>query len=171
MSEYQYYEFQALDRPLSTEAQAEMRRLSSRVHLSPASASFVYNYGDFRGDPYQILAKHFDAMLYITNWGTRQLMFRFPANAIRDEIRQAYQYPDSVEWSSSGDYTVLNIEFHDEDGDNWDWVEGEGLLSGIVQVRDDVLRGDYRALYLAWLVIAEYEFVILEEDEDLTEPP
>lgn len=67
MSEYQYYEFQALDSPLTPEAQAEMRRLSSRVHLTATSASFVYNYGDFRGNPYDVLANYFDTMLYITN--------------------------------------------------------------------------------------------------------
>lgn len=42
-------------------------------------------------------------------------------------------------------------------------------------MRDDVLRGDYRALYLAWLMIASYELDFLEEDEEeeenLTEPP
>ena len=39
MSEYQYYEFQAVDRPLTEEAQAVMRRLSSRVELRPVSAA------------------------------------------------------------------------------------------------------------------------------------
>ncbi|MBL8154235.1 MAG: hypothetical protein JNM70_08630, partial [Anaerolineae bacterium] len=170
MSEYQYYEFQALDRPLTAEAQAEMRRLSSRVQLTASSASFVYNYSSFPGDPKSVLRKHFDAMLYITNWGTRQLMFRFPANAIPDQIMRDYQYDNALEWSSSGEFTILNIELNEEEGDG-EWIEGEGTLSGIAQVRNDILRGDYRALYLAWLMIADYETQILEEDEDLTEPP
>ena len=97
MSEYQYYEFQALDRPLTREAQAEMRSLSSRVALTATSASFVYNYGDFRGNPYDVLAQHFDAMLYITNWGTHLLMFRFPANAIPKNVMSDYQYADSLD--------------------------------------------------------------------------
>ena len=70
MSEYQYYEFQALDRPLPHEAQAEIQSLSSRVQLIATSASFVFNYSNFPGDPYRVLAKYFDAMLYITNWVT-----------------------------------------------------------------------------------------------------
>lgn len=170
MSEYQYYEFQALDQPLTSEAQQEMRRLSSRVNLTTRSASFVYNYGDFRGNPFDILSKHFDAMLYITNWGTRQLMFRFPRQAIPLQVQEQYSYAESLEWSSAGNYTILNIEVCEEDG-GWGWVEGEGLLSGIIPVRSDILRGDLRGLYLAWLVMARAEFEILEDDEDLVGPP
>jgi len=174
MSEYQYYEFQALDRPLTPEAQAEMHRLSSRVNLTATSASFVYNYGDFRGDPYRVLAEHFDAMLYITNWSTRQLRFRFPTHIIPDDVMKAYQYADNLEWATEGEYVILNIELRQEESDG-EWIEEAGLLAGMVQVRDDVLRGDYRALYLAWLMIASCTLDFLEEeleeeDEDLTEP-
>ena len=169
MSEYQYYEFQSLDRPLSASAQAEMESLSSRVYLTANSASFVYNYSDFPGDPYNVLAKHFDVMLYIANWGSRRLMFRFPAEAIPDPIRKAYQYVDSMDWSESGEHVILDIRQEDEDG--FGWVEGEGLLRGIAQVRNDILQGDYRSLYLAWLMVSLQELDILEEDEALTEPP
>ncbi|MBD2312274.1 hypothetical protein H6G20_11425 [Desertifilum sp. FACHB-1129] len=58
MSEYQYYEFQAIDRPLTANEQAEIRKLSSRVQPTPTQAVFVYNYGDFRGNPEEILATY-----------------------------------------------------------------------------------------------------------------
>ena len=170
MSEYQYYEFQALDRPLTHEAQQEMRGLSSRVALTATSARFVYNYGDFRGNPYDVLAKHFDAMLYMTNWGTRQLMFRFPANAIPRDVMDDYQYARSLDWSTAGKYIILNIEHNDEDGDDG-WIEGEGSLAGIVQLRDDILHRDWRAPYLAWLKAASADAEMPEADEDLLEPP
>jgi hypothetical protein len=63
MSEYQYYEFLAIDRPLTAQQQAVIRQLSSRVQLSSTGAVFTYSYGDFRGQPLDVLAKHFDAML------------------------------------------------------------------------------------------------------------
>ncbi len=170
MGEYQYYEFQALDHPLTHEAQVEIQSLSSRVQLTATSASFVYNYSNFPGNPYSVLAKYFDAMLYITNWGTRQLMFRFPATAIPDDVISDYQYADSMEWSTADEYIILNIEFNPEEGGDGEWVEGQGILPGIVQIRDDLLRGGYRSLYLAWLKFAYYELDVLEEDEDLTEP-
>lgn len=170
MGEYQYYEFQALDQPLTPEAQQEMRRLSSRVHLTANSASFVYNYADFRGNPVDILSSYFDVMLYITNWGTRQLMFRFPRQAITAQVQEQYHYAEFFEWSPVREYVILNIEYHDESGD-WGWVEGEGLLPGIAPARNDILRGDLRALYLAWLIVARDELWILEDDEDLMGPP
>jgi len=169
MSEYQYYEFQSLDRPLSASAQAEMESLSSRVYLTANSASFVYNYSDFPGNAYNVLAKYFDVMLYIANWGSRRLVFRFPADAIPITVREAYQYVGSMDWSESGEYVILDIRQEDEGG--FGWVEGKGLLRGIAQVRNDILRGDYRSLYLAWLMVALQELYVLEEDEDLTEPP
>ena len=171
MSEYQYYEFQALDHPLTHEAQAEIQSLSSRVQLTATRASFVYNHSNFPGDPYRVLVKYFDAMIYITNWGTRQLTLRFPANAILNDVRNTYHYAGSMDWSTAGKYIVLNIEFNPEDGGDGEWVEGQGILPGIVQIRHDILRGDYRSLYLAWLKFAHYELDVLEEEEDLTEPP
>ena len=45
MSEYQYYEFQTIDRPLTAKEQAEIKELSSRVQLTPNRAIFLYNYG------------------------------------------------------------------------------------------------------------------------------
>lgn len=48
MSEYQYYEFQAIDRPLTQKEQDEIRKRSSRVQLTPNQAISLYHYGDFR---------------------------------------------------------------------------------------------------------------------------
>lgn len=68
MSEYQYYEFQAIDRPLSDKEQTEVDSYSSRAEVTPTRAVFTYSYGDFRGDPQKVLQKYFDAMLYMTSW-------------------------------------------------------------------------------------------------------
>jgi hypothetical protein len=156
MSEYQYYEFSALDRPLTLEAQKQLKSVSSRVQLTPSSAIFVYNYTGLPADPHDLLAEYFDAMLYLTNWGTRQLMLRLPAQAISQDVRKQYSYPYALEWSSVGQYIILDIQSNPEEGGG-EWVEGEGILSGLVQIRDDILRGDLRALYLAWLNAAHQD--------------
>jgi hypothetical protein len=168
MSEYQYYEFQALDRRLTSEEMEYMHSLSSRVRLTPTQAIFVYNYSDFRGRPEQVLAKYFDAMLYLANWGSRQLMFRFPKSVVDVNALWPYRMLDHIEISTTDDHVVLNIELHEEEG--WGWVDGEGHLAGLIPLRDDIMRGDYRALYLAWLKAAYWESALLEEDEDLPEP-
>ena len=51
MSEYQYYEFLALDKPLTNEQRAELRKLSSRAEITATRFVNEYNYGDFRGNP------------------------------------------------------------------------------------------------------------------------
>ncbi len=42
MSEYQYFEFQAIDRPLSRKEMAELRSYSTRARITPTS--FVNDY-------------------------------------------------------------------------------------------------------------------------------
>jgi hypothetical protein len=48
MSEYQYYEFLAIDRPLTETQKSKISALSSRAHITSHMASFVYSYGDFQ---------------------------------------------------------------------------------------------------------------------------
>ncbi len=60
MSEYQYYEFLAIDRPLSKEQMAELRALSTRATITSTRFHNVYNYGDFRGDPEKLMERYFE---------------------------------------------------------------------------------------------------------------
>ncbi len=165
MSEYQYYEFHAIDRRLTEAELGDLRNISSRAQLSPGHASFVYNYGDFRGSPEQVLLQYFDAMLYIANWGSRQLAFRFPRAAVDVHRLQAYELSDAITVARHKDHILLDIAFHEEEPD---WVDGEGLLTGLVSLRQDILQGDFRALYLAWLKGLEVES---EDAGELIEPP
>ena len=168
MSEYQYYEFQAIDRPLHESEQAEISRLSRRVALTPRQAVFTYSYGDFPSNPITVLTKYFDAMLYLANWGTKQLVFRFPRSLVDAETLAPYCFPDVISTSVTKNALLLDICFDEEGGGSW--IEGEGWLSALIPLRQDILRGDFRVLYLAWLKAAALtpEF---EEDEDQLEPP
>jgi hypothetical protein len=76
MSEYQYYEFLALDEPLTDKQLAEVRRFSSRARITPTSFVNEYNYGDFRGDVRTFMTKYYDVFVYVANWGTHRLCFR-----------------------------------------------------------------------------------------------
>ena len=107
ISDYQYYEFRAIDRALTDAEQADVAKLSSRVDLSPHRAVFTYSYGDFRGAPEKLLAKSFDAMLYLPNWGSRWLYFRFPRKLISPEALAPYCVDDCISTSTSGDFVVL----------------------------------------------------------------
>src|SRR5438132_10072714 len=47
MSEYQYYEFQAIDRKLGEKELRALRDLSTRASITPTSFVNEYNFGDF----------------------------------------------------------------------------------------------------------------------------
>ena len=78
MSEYQYYEFLAVDRPLTQDQMRDLRTYSSRAQITPSSFVNVDNSGNFKGKPDKWIEKYFDAFLYLANWGTRWLMLRVP---------------------------------------------------------------------------------------------
>ncbi|HEY0605303.1 MAG TPA: hypothetical protein VGD58_20450 [Herpetosiphonaceae bacterium] len=168
--EYQYYEFQALDRRLTQEEQTELRRLSSRANVTPNHAIYTYSYGDFRGDPENILAQYFDALLHVTNWGNCQLAFRFPTALLDRSTILPYCTFESVSITRRGEYWLLNINIMDETGGSGNWIEGEGKLSALVPLRQSILQGDLRCLYLAWLKAATVEGDE-EIDGEMFEPP
>ncbi len=168
MSEYQYYEFLALDRALTPEEKDYVASISSRVQITSNQAIFVYNYGDFRGNPQEVLTRCFDIMLYMANWGSRQLMFRFPRSLINIAALEAYSLEDAITVSNIDNFVVLDINVIDEDIIGW-IDTGEGFLSGMISLRESILQGDYRCLYLAWLKAAT--IYIDPDEEDLLEPP
>ena len=67
MSEYQYYEFQAIDRPLSEMEKGELRRISSRARVTATGFTNTYNYGDLEARPESLVRKYFDAFVYVAN--------------------------------------------------------------------------------------------------------
>jgi hypothetical protein len=169
MSEHQYYEFQSLDQPLTSVDQTYLRGLSSRASITATSASFVYNYGDFRGDPEKVLDRCFDLMLYVANFGTRQLMFRFPKRLIDPVVFEPYCVPHCIVVSTTAKSVILDIMLNAED--YYTWIDNDEVsLSGMVSLREDLLQGDFRALYLAWLRLGLTEDTDADP-EDLIEPP
>jgi len=50
VSEYQYYEFQAIDRPLTAKELSELRSYSTRARITPTSFVNDYSSGSFKGN-------------------------------------------------------------------------------------------------------------------------
>ena len=90
MSEYQYYEFQAIDRPLSEADRQALRDLSTRARITATSFTNSYEWGDFKGDPAKLMERWFDLHLYLANWGSRRLMVRLPARMIDRQVLDAF---------------------------------------------------------------------------------
>jgi len=124
MREYQYYEFRAIDRSLTETQQSKILALSSRAHVTSHIASFVYNYGDFRGNPEQLMRDYFDAMVYMTNWGSRRLMFRMPLSLIDTKKAGLYCISGEIDEIVTKEGVVLGLNFHNEELAEWTEVKG-----------------------------------------------
>jgi hypothetical protein len=162
MSEYQYYEFMAVDRPLNERQLAELRALSTRARITPTSFVNTYQWGDFRGSPNELMERYFDAFLYLANWNTRQLMIRLPLRLLDIDTAARYCPTESASAWAAGDQVIVSLvsEEGEEDFDE----DGEGWLASIIPVRAGMAAGDLRALYLGWLLCAQGGQL---EDEDV----
>jgi hypothetical protein len=176
MSEYQYYEFLAVDRPLTEQEQDEVRELSSGARITATSFTSEYHWGDFRGDPEQLMRRYYDAHLYLANWGTHRIMLRLPRTLLDPEVAGRYCVDERVGLSVTDEHVIIDMLSEDEEGE-WDSGEDEeeDSLAAIVGVRAELAAGDLRPLYLAWLSAygtwERDEEAFDEEDEDELEPP
>jgi hypothetical protein len=173
LSEYQYYEFLAVDRPLDAQAQAEVRTLSTRARITATSFVNEYHWGDFRGDPSQLMERYYDAHLYLANWGTRRIMLRVPRKLLDLDVAERYCVGDQVTAWTAGEHLILDLTSDDDSGD-WDY-EPQASLSAIIGVRSELAAGDHRALYLAWLAglrtCERRGYAFDRDNDDRLEPP
>ncbi|MDG4790458.1 hypothetical protein O7626_31855 [Micromonospora sp. WMMD1102] len=168
MSEFQYYEFLAVDRQLSKREMAQVRSLSTRATITPTSFVNSYHWGNFKGDPQGLVEQYYDAFLYLANWGTRQLMLRLPISSLDLSTAEQYCWGGSASAWATGDHVVLDLCF-ENDGEEWDWEDsdGSGLLASIAPARAELASGEVRLLYLAWLLSVCRDDI----DEGEFEPP
>ena len=169
MSEYQYYEFQAIDRPLDEADRKALRNISSRANITSTAFTNEYHWGDFRGNPRKLMERWFDLHLYLTNWGTRRIMIRIPERLI-DESRldEFVSEVDEVEIYRSGQNLIIDIAFDPEDPEHsYGHEDGNGRLGSIAPLRNDLLSGDLRLFYILWLTAVERGFLLDSHKEPL----
>jgi hypothetical protein len=153
VSEYQYFEFQAVDRPLSKKEMAELRSYSTRARITSASFVNDYSWGNFKGDADLWMDKYFDVFLYMANWGTRILKLRLPDSQMSAKAARLYAVGECAAVRVKNGNVIFSFLSEDEEGE--DSVESEGLLASIISIRSELARGDLRALYLGWLLSAQ----------------
>jgi hypothetical protein len=118
MSEYQYYEFLAIDRPLTEEEMDELRALSTRAAITPVSFTNEYNWGNFKGDPYKLMQRHFDAHVYVANWMTAIFMVRLPIEALTREVAKSAAVPYLLDIKSTSTHWIITWSL--EESENYD---------------------------------------------------
>ncbi|MDZ7617844.1 MAG: hypothetical protein U1E05_12635, partial [Patescibacteria group bacterium] len=168
MSEYQFIHFQAIDRPLEDKQLEFMRRQSTRANVTRWEFTNEYHFGDFHGDRLGMLRNGYDVHLHFANYGLRRLMFRLPGGLPCDaKTFEAFTADCGMTWHAdkTGDGGVLEI-CPSGDADMFDSYlpDLDSILNRIAPLREALMAGDLRALYLAWLACCCY-------DEDTMEPP
>jgi hypothetical protein len=173
VSEYQYYEFVAVEGPISDEGLHYAQTCSSRAEVSRFRWQNVYHFGSFHGKV-ETLLNHYDAHFYTANWGTTRLGLAFPAgslalDAIQPYLRGGEQYEDTLSIQEMENRFIVWWERNEEGG--WGSTEGEGALDDLIGIREELLRGDYRALFLAWLADFEPDEWLDPQDGAVVLPP
>jgi hypothetical protein len=155
MSEYQYVAFRAVDRPVNETNLDYMRRQSTRAEITPWSFENEYHYGDFRGDPIQMLRRGYDIHLHYANFGVRKLLIRLPRGLAETLSFESYLEEGSLEFlkdeQDSGG--ILCIDPAYEPGDLEELWEIGAFLDRLIPLRAEILDGDLRPLYLAHLAV------------------
>jgi len=164
VSEYQYYDFRAIDRPLTKKEMAALRSISTRAAITTTSFTNHYEWGDLKANPSKLLEKYFDAFVYVANWGTREFYIRLPQESVDYKLLKAMVPGETVRVRKAARCVI--VEFGSEP--EWDGEDdGTGWMASLMPLRSDLLRGDLRCLYLGWLRRAQDGGL----DEDELEPP
>lgn len=165
MSEYQYYEFRAVDRPLGRTEQGELRAISTRARITAAGFVNHYDWGDFKGDPDRLMERYFDLFLYLANWGSRRLSMRLPERLLDTAgLKRFVIGSESATIRTAGENLIIDV-FRDEI-EMEDQDDGDGWLDALASLRGDILDGDLRLFYLVWLMAVESG----EAPDDAMEP-
>lgn len=152
MSEYQYYEFAALDRPLTPAEMAKLRAMSTRAVITPVSFTNHYEWGDLKADPADWMQCYFDAFVYSANWCSCWLALRVPLATFRKAELKPYASKYTLTIEASDKHWIFNWTLDEsENYDRFAMDDGSGWMRRLAPLRDELLRGDLRPLYLGWL--------------------
>ena len=151
MSEFQYVVFQAVDRPLNDNELAFAERQSTRADVSRWSLSVEYHYSSFRGDVDGLLRRGYDVFLQYTNYGDREIKLRLPYGMPFDKnVWSKYVDGEHLTWKkdSNGSGGILALHPFHESGEIEEVWKFKKYLDAAIQVRERLIAGDLRALYL-----------------------
>ncbi|MCL2824118.1 MAG: hypothetical protein FWD57_09015 [Polyangiaceae bacterium] len=168
MSEYQLFEFLALDRPLTSKEQDTLRKYSSRATITSRKFKVDYSWGSFKGNENEWMRKYFDAFLYQSAYESSCFMLRLPRSLLPIETAKQYSGIET-RWtfaSATDEHVILTFQVDTEEDHEW-IDEDSDTLATLLPLRADIANGDLRALYIAWLASINREW----DDDDFAEPP
>ncbi len=171
MSEFQYVAFRAIDRPLTDHEFVFAEKQSTRAEISRWSFENEYHYGDFHGDVNGLLRHGYDVHLHYANFGVRTITFRLPAGLpFAKSVWSNYIGIGELTWMKDrkGAGGILSLSPYHEAGELDELWDLGDYIDDVVKVRNRLVAGDLRALYLLWLSAASDNQSV---SPDVVEPP
>lgn len=171
MSEYQYVVFQAVDSPLNDKQLQFAKRQSTRAEVSRWSLSVEYHYSSFRGNVDGLLQNGYDVYLEYTNYGSREIKLRLPSGMpFAESVWSKYVDGEQLSWKrdTKGSGGILSLLPFHEAGDLDHVWEPQRYLEAAIKVRERLMHGDLRPLYLLWLCAADDDY---NDPQESIEPP
>ncbi len=137
---------------LTPKQMAELRAISSRANIAATSFVNEYQWGDLKGEPVDWMWRYFDAHVYVANWCTCVLSLRLPTKAFKAGVFR--DFTTETTFSARQTRTYWLLEWVLEESENYERFaleDGRGWMGRLAPLRDELLRGDMRPLYLGWL--------------------
>lgn len=115
------------------------------------------------------MRQFFDIHVYLANWGSAVFMLRLPREALDEKTVNAFAVDGYFEAEALADYWLLTWSLGESD-DYQDFEdEGSGWMARLAPLREEILRGDLRSLYIGWLQVATAEDADLETEPMVVE--
>ena len=131
---------------------AQIRAVSSRASITATSFVNQYHWGSFKGNPADWMRRYFDAFVYTANWRCRQLSLRIPRAMFEPSALACFATDAALTVDDAHTHWVINWSFDDSEDQDYDTIDGaQGAMGRLLPLRDELLRGDNRPLYLGWL--------------------
>jgi hypothetical protein len=169
------YEFLAVDKVLSKKERQAVAALSSRADPTAREVSFIYHADgyDIPGGWETLMEKYYDVMYSESyDWWTLAMAFDYSEKQVSELKKYEFDGEDDCGISvlDQGGRTIIVIncrldasfiddpyedyddyeEDEDEDKTGSSLVSDNELLNLLVQLREQLVQGDYRSLYSVW---------------------
>ena len=165
MSEYQYYEFLAVDRPLTEREMQELRAVSSRAIITATWFTNHYEWGNFGRSP-RLDGEVLRRLPLLRELGHARAHAAPSRRVLDPATAKRYCRGEAASARVKGEHVILEFLSEDE-GSDWFEEDEDGSLSLARPLRAEIASGDLRALYLGWLLCAQAG----ELDDADEEPP
>ncbi|HZE91221.1 MAG TPA: hypothetical protein VE029_05865 [Rhizobacter sp.] len=134
MSEYQYYEFAAIDRPLTRAEMTQLRAVSTRAEITPAGFVNHYEWGDLKANPADWMRRYFDAFVYTANWCSCRLALRMPLKTFKKSELKPFPTQHTLSIEASDEHWIIDWSLDEsEDHDRFGMEDGSGAIDAQAQ--------------------------------------